>query len=289
MFDSGAFDLILSGHDHDLMMQFDGRTAMAEPKEEAEFVMAIDVAFDVAEKDGKRTLSWWPRFRVIDTAGVAPDAASQAKTDAYLAELSKELDVSIGTTAGELDSRKATVRGGEAAIGNLIADAMREAVGAQVAITNGGGIRGNKQYAAGSTLTRRDVLNELPFGNKTVKLEVTGAMLLAALEHGVSEVENAAGRFPQVSGVVAVYDPSKSAGQRIVSAEVQGKPVDPAATYILASNDYMFAGGDGYVMLKEAKPLHGARDAKLIANDVMAYIAARKEVTAKVEGRVRTN
>jgi 5'-nucleotidase / UDP-sugar diphosphatase len=78
------------------------------------------------------------------------------------------------------------------AIGNLIADAAREAVKADIAIVNGGGIRGNKEYPAGTEITRRDVLSELPFGNRTVKLEVTGEMVLAALENGVSEAENSA-------------------------------------------------------------------------------------------------
>ncbi len=85
------------------------------------------------------------------------------------------------------------MRGGEAAIGNLIADAMREAAEADVAITNGGGIRGDTVYAPGTELTRRDILAELPFGNRTVKLEVTGEILRQALEHGLSQAEEGAG------------------------------------------------------------------------------------------------
>ena len=68
---------------------------------------------------------------------------------------------------------------------------------------------------------------------------------------------------------------------------VGGKPIDKAATYTLATNDYMYAGGDGYTALKDAKPLFGVRDAKLMANDVMAYIAAKKTVSPKVEGRIK--
>ncbi len=68
------------------------------------------------------------------------------------------MNVTIGTTAEPLDSRKATLRTQEAAIGNVVADALREAVKADIAIVNGGGIRGNKEYPAGSPLTRRDVL-----------------------------------------------------------------------------------------------------------------------------------
>lgn len=287
LFDRRAADIILSGDDHDLALFFDGRTVLAESKEEAEFVTAIDVKIDVEEKDGKRTVSWYPGFRIIDTATVAPDPETQAKVDAYNGELSKELDVAVGITTEPLDSRKSTVRTSEAAIGNLVADAMREAVGADVAITNGGGIRGNKEYAAGAEISRRDVLTELPFGNRTVKIELTGAAIRAALENGFGDVENSAGRFPQVSGMIVEADLKRPKGGRVVSVSVAGKPLDDAATYTLATNDYMLGGGDGYVMFRDARPLLGVRDAKLLANDVMAYIAARKSVAPKVEGRLK--
>lgn len=287
LFDSRAFDLILTGDDHDLMVFYDGRTAMTESREEAEYVVAIDAAIDVTEKDGKRSMTWHPNFRIIDTAAVAPDPATQKKIEEYNASLSKELDVEIGTASEPLDSRKATVRTGEAAIGNLIADAMRLAVAADVALTNGGGIRGNKEYPAGSKLTRRDVLTELPFGNRTVKLEVTGETIISALENGLSEVENSAGRFPQVSGMIVEADAGKPKGQRIVSVSVGGQPLDKSARYSLATNDYMYSGGDGYTMLNDAKPLLGVRDAKLIANDVMAYVRAQGTVAPRIEQRIK--
>lgn len=248
---------------------------------------AVDVKIDVTEKDGKRSVKWYPNFRLIDTATVEPDPETQAKVDAYNAELSKELDVAVGTTTEALDSRKASVRTAETAIGNLIADATREAVKADIGITNGGGIRGNKEYPAGAQITRRDILSELPFGNKTVKLEVSGDTVWAALENGVSDVENSSGRFPQVSGLIVDADLSKPKGQQIVSVMVGGKPLDKAATYTLSTNDFMYGGGDGYAVLKSAKPLFGVRDAKLMANDVMAYISARKTVSPKIEGRIK--
>ncbi len=202
-------------------------------REEAEFVTAVDVKFDIEEKDGKRTVKWFPNFRIIDTATVTPDPETQAKVDEYNGLLSTELDVAVGTTTEPLDSRKASVRTGEAAIGNLIADATREAVGADIGITNGGGIRGNKEYPAGTKLTRRDILTELPFGNRTVKIEVTGETVWAALENGFSEVENAQGRFPQVSGLTVEVDLTKPKGERVTSVMIGGKPLDKAATYTL--------------------------------------------------------
>jgi len=286
LYESGAFDIILSGDDHDLALLYGGRTVLAESMTEANYVTAIDVTVDVAEKDGKRRVVWWPGFRVIDTATVTPDAETQARIDAYNKDLDNDLNVAIGTSSEPLDSRKAIVRGGEAAIGNLIADALRAQTGADAAILNGGGIRGDRQYPAGTQITRRDVLTELPFGNRTVKMAVTGKMIRAALENGVSDVANAAGRFPQVSGIAFTADLTRPPGQRIDTITINGQPLDPAASYTLATNDYMAAGGDGYVALVAGIPLLGARDGKLMANDVMAYIAARKTVAPKVDGRI---
>jgi len=286
LYESGAFDIILSGDDHDLALLYDGRTVLAESMTEANYVTAIDVKAEVTEKDGRRRVTWWPDFRVIDTAQVTPDPETQAQIERYRKDLDADLNVAIGTTTEPLDSRKAILRTQEAAIGNLIADALRAETGADAAIINGGGVRGNKQYPAGTELTRRDILTELPFGNRTVKLAVTGDTIRAALENGVSDVANAAGRFPQVSGISFTADLTKPPGQRIDAILISGKPLDPAATYSLATNDYMAAGGDGYVALEAGTPLLGARDGKLMANDVMAYITARKTVAPKVEGRI---
>jgi len=287
MMGSHAVDLVLSGHDHILDVQYDGRSALAESMTEAYYVTAVDLTIDVEEKDGKRTVTWWPEFRVIDTQGVTPDPETQMAVDKFNAELSKELDVVIGTSSTALDSRKASVRTMETAIGDLIADASRDAVGADIAITNGGGIRGNKEYPAGTKLTRKDIFTELPFGNKNLKLEVTGDIIWQALENGFSEVENAAGRFPQVSGLVVEADFKQPKGSRVLSVNVNGKPLDKAATYTLATNDFMAAGGDGYAMFKSAKNLIDPMGAKLLASAVIDYITAKKDIAPVVDGRIK--
>ncbi|WP_034491225.1 bifunctional metallophosphatase/5'-nucleotidase [Afifella pfennigii] len=287
LFQSRAFDLILSGDDHDLMVFFDGRTAMVEAKEQGEFVMAVDITLNIAQEEERRDVDWWPAFRPIDTALVVPDPQVQAKIEEFQADLTKELDVAVGTTATELDSRRATVRSGEAAIGNLVADAMRAGVKADVAITNGGGIRGNRIYDAGTELSRRDILEELPFGNRTVKLEITGAGILEALEHGFSGVEEGAGRFPQVSGMQVEVDLSKPVGSRVIAVTIGGQKLRPAKTYTLATNDFMARGGDGYEAFAAATPILGERDGRLMASDVMAYIRAAGEVAPRPEGRIR--
>ena len=79
-----------------------------------------------------------------------------------------------------------TVRTQEAAIGDLIADAMRSDTDADIAITNGGGIRGGRIYPPGSTITRRDMMAELPFRNHVAVLEISGSAIRGALENGFS-------------------------------------------------------------------------------------------------------
>jgi 2',3'-cyclic-nucleotide 2'-phosphodiesterase/3'-nucleotidase len=181
--------------------------------------------------------------------------------------MSAQLGVGAGATAVPLDTRNEIVRVKEAPVGNLIADLMREAMGADVALVNGGGIRGNAVTPAGP-LTRGDVLKILPFANKVVKLEVTGETLRAALENGLSQHEKIAGRFPQVSGLRYVFDPTKPVGSRLVSATVGGKPLDPAARYTVATFEFLMGGGDGYTMLQQAKvlvnPMSGPMDSDLV-------------------------
>lgn len=286
LYASGVADVILSGHDHDLYMNFNEKTAIVESGEDGMMVAAIDLKVKVEEKDGKRRVRWWPHFRFVDTADVAPDGAVEARVASYARELSAELDQLLGTTTTELDSRNATVRGGEAAIGNLFADAVRDATKADVVLINGGGFRGGKVYPAGTQLTRKDVLTELPFLNKAYVLELTGAQLKDALEQGFTGAENEVGRFPQVSGMRIKADVTRAAGQRIAGVTVNGKPLSPKAKYRLATNDYLANGGDGYAAFKAAKVLVGDTEADLIANIVMAYIRAKGSVAPSLDGRI---
>jgi 5'-nucleotidase / UDP-sugar diphosphatase len=286
MYASKAFDVILSGDDHHLVVRYNGITAHIDTSTEANQLVPLDLNVTVEEKDGKRTVKWEPNFRFIDTASVTPDPETQKLTDDYLKQLDNELNVVIGKTVGPLDSRRNIVRTQEAAIGNLIADAMREAVGADIGITNGGGIRADKEYAAGSDITRKDILSELPFGNVTVMVEASGQQVWDALENGFSKLEDGGGRFPQVSGLTVTADKAKPAGSRLVSVMVGKEPLDKAAAYKLATNDFMLGGGDGYSAFAGAKVIVDKSGGKLIANDVMVKVKALGTVDYRVEGRI---
>ncbi|HEX8665427.1 MAG TPA: bifunctional UDP-sugar hydrolase/5'-nucleotidase [Beijerinckiaceae bacterium] len=279
-------DVLLTGHDHDLRVYYDGRTVMAESGEDAHYVVAIDLDVAVATEDGRRRARWTPRFRIVATADAAPDPAVAAKVKAYESELSKELDVPLAPAMVELDTRNAAIRHQENGFGNLVADAVRVSAEADVAMVNGGGFRGNRVYPEGTTLTRRDVLSEMPFGNTTVMIEISGAGIRAALENGFSEVERPSGRFPQISGMSVVVDGTRPKGARVVSVKVQGQPLDDARTYRLATNNFMLRGGDGYGVFTAQKRLIGETDGKLMAGEVMAHMRRLGTVAAKPEGRI---
>ena len=285
LYASRAADVLLSGDDHDLWVQFDGAVAAAEAKQDGDYVVALDLAVTVDDA-GKRPVKWWPDFRIIDTKDAAEEPKVAELVKGFEAELSAEFDVTLAKVAAPFDSLNATVRTREAAIGDLFADAIRTSTGADVALVNGGGVRGNRHYAAGEEVSRRDVLKELPFSNKTVVLEVTGAQLRATLEHGLAKLGEISGRFPQVSGLQLTVSRSRPAGQRITAIAVNGAPLEEAARYRLATTDFLLAGGDGYDMLKAAKPLAGERDGRLMANDVMVYLKALGTLAPKVEGRI---
>ena len=265
-----GINLILGGHEHDPITFYEGGVLIHKAGYDAHYLAAVDLVVDRVERRGK------------------PDPAIKTIVDKHNATLDEQLNVAVGKTAVELDSRRATVRTMESNFGDLITDAMRAGVGADVALTNGGGIRGDRTYDPGTTLTRRDILSELPFGNVTVLMEISGADLLAALENGVSEVENRAGRFPQISGMTLIYDPSAPKGSRITELKIGGKPLDMSRTYRLATNDYMASGGDGYAVLKSGKLLVDASGATLMATTVMHYISGQGSVAPKTEGRIKT-
>jgi 2',3'-cyclic-nucleotide 2'-phosphodiesterase (5'-nucleotidase family) len=280
-------DLVLGGHDHEAITFYEGDTLIVKAASDLRFLAAVDLRVGRAMVKDKEVVVWAPSWRYLDTAGAPPDPEIEAVVARWTTTLDQELAVPVGVTKVDLDTRRASVRTEETNFGDLVADAMRNATGAEVALANGGGIRGDRLYPAGSELTRKDILTEMPFGNTVVVAEVTGADLLAALENGVSAVADKAGRFPQVSGLRFTYDESLPAGSRIVAVEVGGAPLEPQRSYRLATIDYLLTGGDGYAALKNAKVLVDASAGRLLASTVMNYITAQGgAVTLTTDGRI---
>lgn len=281
-----AADLLLTGHTHDLLINHDGRCAVVESGYDAHYVTCVDVAITVREQNGKRTTTWWPQFRVIDSATVTPDPDVTAAVARYLAALTDKLAETIATTTVALDSATATVRTREAAIGNLFADAMRDGMHADAAILNGGGIRASKNYEAGGKITYGDILAELPFNNRIVVVQIKGSELKRAIENGLSVLPRAAGRFPQVSGMTVKFDLNRDPGSRITAMTVGGAPLDESKTYRVAVVDFLARGGDDYTMFADALHITPDNDAPMLVNEVVGYLKRIGIAKTDVEGRL---
>jgi len=225
-------------------------------------------------------------YHLVPTAGVKPNAKIGAEIALYETDFEKELAQPVATLSSQLDSRLATVRGEESSMGDLIADAMLAGSGADAAIMNGGGIRGDRLYAEGSQLTRRDIQRELPFDNRLIVVELPGSAILGALENGVSQVATQAGRFPQIAGISFTFDPGKPAGKRVSKVTIDGKPIDPKKIYRLAINDYMARGGDGYDMLGKAKRLDLPGNSRPLTEVVVDYLKGKGEIAIEPGERI---
>ena len=283
---SHIVEVLLSGHDHDLALAYDGKTVMVESSEEGNFVTAIDFTVKIAGEGSDRTVTWSPSFRIHDSAATDPDPEVGAIVARLERQLAKELDVPLARTEVALDSRTVVVRAEEAAIGNLVADAIRASTGADLVVINGGGIRANKVYPAGTMLTRRDILSELPFGNTTVLVELSGEQVKRLLENGVTQVGNPSGRFPQVSGLRFTIDKAAPVGARVSAITHDGMPLALEKRYKVGAHNFMLAGGDGYGSLADGDVLIGATDGKLVANEVMAHAERLGTIRTGTEGRI---
>ena len=178
-----------------------------------------------------------------EASKVTPDAKVAAK----IAEIDKAqgevLSEVIGKNTIELDGERNSVRFGETNLGNLITDAMMDETGADLAITNGGGIRASIKVG---DITKGDIVSVLPFGNFVVTKQLTGAQIKEVLEFGVRSYGESLGGFPHVAGIKFVVDPSKPVGDRIISLTIKGEALDMNKTYTVATNDFTAAGGDDY-------------------------------------------
>ena len=280
-------DVILSGDDHDLLTNYDGRTAFAEAMQDGLYLAAVDLEIVVKiDSDGARRVTWRPSFRLIDTKHAVPDPEVAAQVALYEATIAKDMEQHVGTTSTQLDSRSAEVRGGETAIGNLVADAVRAGTGADIALINGGSLRGNRIYQPGTAISRRDLLTELPFGNTAVVLDITGGDFEQALEESLAGAERLTGSFPQVSGVEVQADVTRPVGERVVSVMVNGKALAQQRRYKLATSEFLAGGGDGLRALTRGRVLLGPQDAVAVADHVIDYIAERDVIAPVREGRI---
>ncbi|AET59482.1 5-nucleotidase domain protein [Paenibacillus terrae HPL-003] len=239
-----GIDIFIDGHSHTVLekgLVGDNGTLIASAGEYTKYLGVVDLWVDGGKVTQKQA-------KLIDSTQAA-DIQPNAEITSLIASIQKEqepiLKEVVAQTSVDLEGAREKVRAGETNLGDLLTDAMRDISGADVALTNGGGIRASIKTG---TVTKGDIITVLPFGNQIVTLKVKGADIQAALENGTASYPEPSGGFPQVSGISFKIDTSAAKGSRVHSILIGGKTLDPDATYTLATNDFTAVGGDQYTM-----------------------------------------
>ncbi|WP_170400181.1 bifunctional metallophosphatase/5'-nucleotidase [Ruegeria arenilitoris] len=197
----------------------------------------------------------------------------------------------VANAADSIEGDRAVCRVQECEMGNLVADAMLARVadqGAQIAIANSGGLRASIDPG---DVTMGEVLTVLPFQNTLSTFEISGQTVIDALENGVSQVEEVKGRFPQVAGLTFTWDPSVAPNEgRITEVMVAAGdgfvPIDPSATYLVVTNNYVRNGGDGYSMF-EGDDKNAYDYGPDLADVTAEYLAENAPYQPYLDGRIK--
>lgn len=269
-------DLILGGHSHKLIER-PQKFKYAYVAQAFEYGKTLGRAQLIFHHD---TLIGINGFLYRDYDSKAENQKILAVIEPYKAKTDVLLNEVVGKVNFDLDGERAHVRTKETNLGNLIADAMREAVKTDIAFTNGGGIRSSVDKGK---VTRDDLLTVLPFSDTLVKLSLTGKSIKLVLEHSVSVYPEEHGGFLQVSGLSFTFDPLQPAGKRVKEININGRPLNPDKMYTVAVNRFTAIGGDGYTMLKGRKV---AYNSGRTLSKILADYMKKEPVIPTVEGRI---
>jgi 5'-nucleotidase/UDP-sugar diphosphatase len=287
-------DVIVGGHSHTKIEKPAriGNTLIVQAWEHGKALGVLDLTL----KEGKIT-SYNGYLEEVKPNLGKEDPAAQIIVEKYRQKVDAILDVRVGEAELDLDGEN--VRKEETNLGNFLADIMRQVSKADVTIINGGTIRTNIKRGE---VKVKDVYSVLPFDNYIVAVKLTGKQIREALEHGLSGIEEEEGWFPQVSGLTLKYSPFGKKGTRIKEILIAGQPLDPAKEYIVATNDFLAVGGDGYEAFAEAVKSSGTfsivggtiQGEKVVYSDsgrwlrdvVVESIKDKGKIAPRKEGRV---
>ncbi|PBB86731.1 MULTISPECIES: 5'-nucleotidase C-terminal domain-containing protein [unclassified Mesorhizobium] len=294
-------DIVVGGHSHTLLSNTDPKAAGPYPtmvdnpdgskvpvvqaasysKYLGEFKVVFDDNGVVKEASGD------PIY--LDKS-ITPDPAVLARIKELGAPIEALKNKEVAETTKPIDGSRENCRARECEMGNLVSDAVLDRVkgqGVEIVITNGGGLRASIDQGV---VTMGEVLTVLPFQNTLATFKISGKDLVAALESGLSQIEDGAGRFPQVAGLKYSFDKSAAPNAgRVKSVEVMENgawtPINPDKQYLVATNNYVRQGGDGYKVF--AEKASDAYDYGPGLEQVVAdYLGAHRPYTPKLDGRI---
>jgi len=289
-----GIDVIVGGHSHTRIRKpvRIGNTLIVQAWEHAKALGVLDLTI----RDGKIT-EYDGRLEEVSPHMGKEDREISRIVSQYKQKVDSVLNVRIGDAEIDLDGEN--VRKKETNLGNFLADIMREVSKADATLINGGTIRTN---LVKGEIRVKDVYSVLPFDNYIVAIRLTGKQIAEALEHGVAGIEAEEGWFPQVSGLTFKYSPTGATGSRVKEIHIAGQPLDPAREYVVATNDFLAVGGDGYRAFADAVKSSGTfssvggtiQGERVVYSDsgrwlrdvVVEYIKERGKIAPRKEGRI---
>ena len=290
-----GIDVIVGGHDNAYLSNISDRakgpyptvvngTQIVQAYAYGKYLGELSVVFD----DEGEVISATGEPITID-GSVNENSQIVARLDELEKPITDLKETLVGNVSSSLNGDRAVCRVQECDMGNMITDAMRAAgmeKGYSIALANSGGIRASLDSGQ---VTLGEIMTILPFQNTMSTFKVTGKQLLAAIENGVSQVEDGSGRFPQVSGMRFSFDASKPANERVTSIEIQESNGSFSAlnlygTYGMVSNNFIRAGGDGYKMFRSATDIYDFGPD--LADVVVDYIKANPGYSGFTDNRI---
>ncbi|MEN0063676.1 MAG: bifunctional UDP-sugar hydrolase/5'-nucleotidase [Myxococcota bacterium] len=262
----GTFDVMVLGHAHTLLSHRVGQTFLLEQRDKGRALGVLDLVVTPEGVDVEASHPWlWPLTHLPADPGCSgkpfPDyefvvgGVPLMPSKSALA-LIEELEAASGSLCEPVTCAKQPIkraRKGESALGNWATDAMLAAFpGADLAIQNAGGLRANLPEGE---VRREHIHAMMPFENRTLLVEMTGAQVRTLLrigssgQHGLLQVAGARYRFdPQQTegsdldgdGAVADWERERLCEE----VQIGGAPLEDEKTYRVVTNDFLFAGGD---------------------------------------------
>lgn len=308
-----AIDAVFDGHSHSVVPQLVINNRVGKPvvisQTGAQFANIGKCFISLKEKTSKNKKT--PKVRKISTELIPTktvemkNAEVKHATDSVTALFQETINrivchSDVPITINGSDGKRA-VRSYETNAGDLVCDAFRYVTGAQISMNNSGGIRTS---LPSGNLTYGDIISLLPFQNVVSVVEVSGQKVIDLLNACTQFLPQEHGDFPQVSGIRFTINMSaeptldsngKESIKRVSSVEVWDEatgtytPINPMATYTLATTDYCIAGGGLQAVLQDVKPtrtniIHYAQSLiKYVTEALHGYIG---EEYAKPKGRI---
>lgn len=267
-------DVIVGGHSH---------TVLSEPTRVGDVLVTQDgywgqtlgvlkLSFNRDSPKQRFRLSGWEN----QYQPMSPDLPEDDGLKAFIADFNSrfELEMAKVVCNSAMDFPVENVRIAENPLGNMVADALRGQVGADVALFNGGNFRAGLDSGP---VTFGELYEVMPYDNFLLKISLSGARLREVLEIAGTQYGN--GGYPHVSGMTLRYLDGK-----LSEVKIHGEELDPAREYTLLITDFVGSGGDGYPFKEDP---YGPSMTGLEQRATFALWASqRKELSYSTDGRV---